>query len=65
MKFCKIPLNKALKYATTNPARMVGASLVGQISKNYRADFIVINDTESPEIESVYVGANKIGDVLI
>ena len=65
MKFCKVPLTKALKYATTNPARMVGASLVGQISKNYRADFIVINDTESPEIESVYVGANKIGDVLI
>ncbi len=65
MSFCKIPLTKALKYATTNPARMVGASLVGQISKNYRADFIVLNDIESPELDSVYVGANKIGDIMI
>ena len=65
MRFCKVPLTKALKYATTNPARMVGASMVGKISKNYRADLIVINDVENPEIEAVYVGANKIGDLMI
>lgn len=60
MKFCKIPLNKAIKYVTVNPASMVGADFVGKIEKNYRADMIVITSPENVSIESVYVGGNKI-----
>ncbi len=60
MEFCNVPLIHAIKYATINPAKMVNADFVGKIEKNYRADFIVINDTNAPEILDVYVGANKI-----
>ena len=60
MEFCNISLNEALKYATLNPAKMVGADFVGSIEKNYRADFIVLNDIEVPKIYDVYVGGNKI-----
>ena len=60
MEFCNVPLIHAIKYATINPAKMVKADYIGKIAKNYRADFIVINDTNAPEIESVYVGARKI-----
>ena len=60
MKFCNVPLIHALKYATINPAKMVKADFIGKIEKGYQADFIVINDTNAPEIESVYVGARKI-----
>lgn len=60
VKFLKLPFNRAIKYATINPAKMVGAEFVGKIEKNYRADFIVIGDINKLDIESVYVGANKI-----
>ena len=60
VKFLKLPFNRAIKYATINPAKMVGAEFVGKIEKNYRADFIVIDNINEPEIEAVYVGANKI-----
>ncbi|MBQ8546597.1 MAG: N-acetylglucosamine-6-phosphate deacetylase [Clostridia bacterium] len=60
MKFVGIPLEKAIKYATINPAKMVNASLVGKIENGYRADFIVINDKNAPELENVYIGAKKL-----
>ena len=60
MKFCGISLNEAIKYATVNPASMVKADFVGRIAKCYRADFIVIEDIENPEIDTVYVGAQRI-----
>ncbi len=60
MKFCKIPLIHALRYVTINPAKMVGADFVGKIEKGYRADLIVITNPDNPEIDTVYVGANKI-----
>ncbi|MBQ7761111.1 MAG: N-acetylglucosamine-6-phosphate deacetylase [Clostridia bacterium] len=60
VKFLKLPFNRAIKYATINPAKMVGAEFVGKLEKNYRADFIVLDDINDPNIESVYVGANKI-----
>ena len=60
MKFCDITLEEALKFATTNPAKMVGADFVGSLEKNYRADLIIIEDKEKPEIYDVYVGANRI-----
>ncbi len=60
MEFCNVPLIHALKYATVNPAKMVNADFVGKIEKNYRADFIVINNPDAPEIEKVFVGANEI-----
>jgi N-acetylglucosamine-6-phosphate deacetylase len=60
MKFCDVPLNKAIKYATVNPAEMVKADFVGRIAKGYRADFITINNTKNPEIDTVYIGAVEV-----
>lgn len=60
MKFCDVPLNEALKYATVNPANMVKADSVGRLEKSYRADFIIIDDTENPRINTVYVGGMKV-----
>ncbi len=60
MKFCGISLNEALKYATVNPASMVKADFVGKIAKCYRADFIAINDITNPEIDTVYVGGQRV-----
>ncbi|MBQ7906483.1 MAG: N-acetylglucosamine-6-phosphate deacetylase [Clostridia bacterium] len=60
MSFCGLPLNKALKYATVNPASMVGAPFVGKLEKCYRADFIVLSDIDNPEIQEVYVGGRKV-----
>ena len=60
MKFCNISLEKAIKYATTNPASMIGATFVGKIERNYRADFIVLSNHKDIEIDTVYVGASKI-----
>lgn len=60
MNFCNVPLENAIKYATTNPASMVGAEFVGKIEKNYRADFIVLSNPKEMEIDTVYVGASKI-----
>lgn len=60
VKFLKLPFNRAIKYATINPAKMVGAEFVGKLEKNYRADFIVLSDINDPAIDTVYVGGNKI-----
>lgn len=60
MKFCSISLNEALKYATINPANMIKANGVGRIEKHYRADFIVLNNIENPEIDRVFVGADEV-----
>lgn len=60
MKFCNITINEALKFATVNPCKMVGAEFVGSLEKNYRADLIVLSDIENPQIDRVYVGGNKI-----
>ena len=60
MKFCNISLNEALKFATINPANMVKADFVGRIAKGCRADFIVIDDLNNPEIDTVYVGAQRV-----
>lgn len=60
MHFCDLPLEKVIKYATVNPASMVGAKSLGKIEEGYTADFIVIKDKTAPEIDSVYVGAKKL-----
>ena len=60
MSFCNVSLEKTIKYATVNPANMVGAELVGKIEKGYRADFIVLSSPKEIGIDTVYVGANKI-----
>ena len=60
MKFCGINLEEALKFATVNPAKMVGADFVGSLEKNFRADLIVLSNIEEPEIYDVYVGSNRI-----
>ncbi len=56
MKFCSISLNEAIKYVTVNPASMVKANFVGRLEKCYRADFIVLDNTDDIEINKVYVG---------
>ena len=60
MEFCHISLEEALKFATTNPAKMVGADFVGSLEKNFRADLIIIENKEKPQIYDVYVGGNRI-----
>lgn len=60
MKFCNITLNEALKFATINPCKMVGADFVGKLERNYRADLIVLSDITEPKIYDVYVGGNRI-----
>ncbi len=60
MNFCNLPLEKVIKYATVNPANMVGAKNVGKIEAGYSADFIVIDDKTAPRLESVYIGAEKL-----
>ncbi len=60
MKFCNLPLENVIKYATINPANMVNAKNVGKIENGYKADFIVINDKNAPKIENVYIGARKL-----
>ncbi|MBE6663463.1 MAG: N-acetylglucosamine-6-phosphate deacetylase [Ruminococcaceae bacterium] len=60
MKFCNLPLEKVIKYATVNPANMVGAKNVGKIEVGYSADFIVINDKIAPKLDGVYIGAKKL-----
>ncbi len=60
MKFCILPLEKVIKYATVNPANMVGAKNVGKIEVGYSADFIVINDKIAPKLDGVYIGAKKL-----
>lgn len=60
MSFCGLPLNKAIRFATINPASMVGALFVGKLEKCYRADFIVLTDINNPEIDEVYVGGRKV-----
>ena len=60
MKFANISLEKAIKYATVNPAKMVNAKDIGKIETGYRADFIIVNDKTAPELEGVYIGAKKL-----
>lgn len=60
MDFCGISLCEAIKYATINPANMVKAQGVGKIAPSYRADFIAIKDITDPEIDTVYLGAEKV-----
>ena len=59
-KFCKVSLSKAIKYATVNPAKMVGAKNIGKIKKGYRCDLIAIDDIKDPHIDTVYVGSKAI-----
>lgn len=60
MKFCNLPFEKVIKYATVNPANMVGAKNIGKIEVGYSADFIVINDKIAPKLDGVYIGAKKL-----
>ncbi len=60
MSFCGISLCEAIKYATTNPANMIKASGIGKIAPSYSADFIVINDIDNPEIDTVYLGGERV-----
>ena len=60
MKFCSISLNEAIKYATVNPASMVKANGVGRLEKCYRADFIVLDNIDDVQIDTVYVGGVEV-----
>ena len=55
MRFCDLPLEKVLPFATSNPADMLGiADKCGRIQKGLRADFIRIADPTSPAITDVW-----------
>ncbi len=61
MKFCSVSLEEALPKATINPAKMIGADdEFGSIVSGRRADFIVINNPESPAIDTVIAGGKEV-----
>jgi len=61
MKFTGKTLEEAIPCATSNPAAMVGIDNVcGSIKSGLRADLIMINDKNTPVLESVWVSGEKI-----
>lgn len=61
MKFCSLTLEEALPAATVSPARMIGADdEFGSISAGKRADFIIIENPESPAIDKVIAGGKEV-----
>lgn len=60
MKFNEITLEKAIPYATINPARLIGAdSEVGSLEVGKRADFILLCE-DKISIDRVYVNAKQV-----
>lgn len=61
MKFADKTLEEAIPCATSNPAAMVGTdNICGSIREGLRADFIMLRDKSSPEIESVWIAGKLI-----
>jgi len=61
MGFCGIALEDAVPCATANPAACVGiGDTCGQIRKGLRADLLVLDSRENPEIEAVYASGVKV-----
>lgn len=61
MRFCGVTLEEALPAATENPAEMVGLSgSCGRIEAGLRADIIVLDSRDEPEIEDVYAAGNRV-----
>lgn len=61
MQFCDLPLEEVIPFATSNPADMLGiADTCGRILPGRRADFVLIEDTEHPVIESVWCAAARV-----
>ena len=57
MKFCSLPLETVIPFATSNPAEMVGAGDVcGSLEIGKRCDFLVLRDKYEPVLEAVYAG---------
>lgn len=61
MKFTGKTLEEVIPAATSNPADMMGIGLdCGRIAEGYSADMLVLTNKENPEIESVWIGGEKI-----
>lgn len=61
MKFARKTLEEAVPAATSNPADMMGAGqYCGRIEKGRYADLLILTEYENPEIESVWIGGEKI-----
>ena len=61
MKFAHKTLEEAVPAATSNPADMMGAGQnCGRIEKGRYADLLILTEYENPEIESVWIGGEKI-----
>ena len=61
MKFADKTLEEVIPFATSNPADMLGiAGTCGRIAEGLRADFVMIEDTEAPAIESVWCAAVRV-----
>ena len=60
MRFCDLPIEKVLPFATSNPADMLGiADTCGRIREGLRADFIRIVDPTSPAITDVWCAGKR------
>ncbi len=60
MRFCDLPIEKVLPFATSNPADMLGiADTCGRIREGLRADLIRIADPTSPAITDVWCAGKR------
>jgi len=61
MKFTNKALEEVIPAATVNPARMMGIDhLCGKLENGLAADILILTEKENPEIESVWIGGEKI-----
>lgn len=61
MRFCQLPLETVLPFATINPAKMVGIdSLCGSIEVGKRCDLLLVRDKEAPSLEAVWTSGVKV-----
>lgn len=52
----------AIKLATINTANAYGLKEIGAVAPNYKADFILLNDLETFDIQSVYISGINIDE---
>lgn len=53
---------RAIQMVTVNTARYFGLKNMGAVAPGYRADFVLLNDLESVDIEAVFLKGRKVRD---
>lgn len=60
-----IPVIKAIKMATLQPARTYGLTHLGAIAPGYQADFVVMDNLENQKIFEVYFRGERIENIEV